>query len=234
MQIGSKEWSDLIIGGASIFDIDLNPGQTHQFALHATQLIRWNQKINITAITDPFEVAVKHFLDSLPAARFIPKDATLLDIGSGGGFPGLPLNVLLPSLSITLIDASRKKVNFLKHVIRTLKLENIEALHIRAEDLANDPLYRNRFNIVISRAVSSLELFRRLALPLLIDEGAMMALKGGVVIDEMKELQGRGGGDGGNPKTAGCQYSVTVEKYRLPFLNSARSIVIIRKVKSIN
>ena len=234
MQIGSKEWSDLIIEGASTFDIDLNPGQTHQFALHATELVRWNQKINITAITDPFEVAVKHFLDSLPTARFLPKDATLLDIGSGGGFPGLPLKVLLPSLSITLIDASRKKVNFLKHVIRALKLENIEALHIRAEDLANDPLYRNRFNIVISRAVSSLELFRRLALPLLIDEGAMMALKGDVVIDEMKELQGRGVGDGDDPITAGRQYSVTVEKYRLPFLNSDRSIVIIRKMKSIN
>ena len=232
MQIGSKEWSDLIIEGANTFDIDLHPSQTHQFALHATELVRWNQKINITAITDPFEVAVKHFLDSLPAARFLPTDATLLDIGSGGGFPGLPLNVLLPSLSITLIDASRKKVNFLKHVIRTLKLKNIEALHIRAEDLANDPHYRNRFNIIISRAVSSLELFRRLALPLLIDGGAMMALKGDLVVDEVKELQGRGVGDGGDPIAVGRQYSVTVEKYRLPFLNSARSIVIIKSKQS--
>ena len=161
MQIGSKEWSDLIIEGAAAFDIDLNHRQTRQFATHAAELVRWNQKINITAITDPFEVAVKHVLDSLPAARFISGDAILLDIGSGGGFPGLPLKVLMPSLSVTLIDASRKKVSFLKHVIRTLKLDNIEALHIRAEDLANDPLYRNRFNVIISRAVSSLELFRR-------------------------------------------------------------------------
>ena len=83
--------------------------------MHAAELVRWNQKINLTAITDPFEVAVKHFLDSLPAARLLPKDATLLDIGSGGGLPGLPLKILMPSLSITLIDASRKKVNFLKN-----------------------------------------------------------------------------------------------------------------------
>jgi 16S rRNA (guanine527-N7)-methyltransferase len=227
MQISSKEWSDLIIEGAATFDIDLNHSQTRQFAVHATELVRWNRKINLTAITDPFEVAIKHFLDSLPAARFLPKDATLLDIGSGGGFPGLALKILMPSLSITLIDASRKKVSFLKHVIRTLKLDNIEALHIRAEDLAGDPFYRNRFNVVISRAVSSLELFCRLALPFLIDEGSMMALKGDVGIDEIKELQGREFG-GGNPETVGCQLSVTVDKFHLPFLNSNRSIVIIR------
>ena len=229
MQISSKEWSDLIIEGAATFDIDLNHSQTRQFAVHATELVRWNRKINLTAITDPFEVAIKHFLDSLPAARFLPKDATLLDIGSGGGFPGLALKILMPSLSITLIDASRKKVSFLKHVIRTLKLDNIEALHIRAEDLAGDPLYRNRFNVIISRAVSSLELFCRLALPFLIDEGSMLALKGDVGIDEIKELQSREFG-GGNPETVGRQLSVTVDKYHLPFLNSNRSIVIIRKM----
>jgi 16S rRNA (guanine527-N7)-methyltransferase len=231
MQISSKEWSDLIIEGAAAFDIDLNHSQTRQFAVHATELVRWNRKINITAITDPFEVAVKHFLDSLPVARFLPKDATILDIGSGGGFPGLALKILMPSLSITLIDASRKKVSFLKHVIRTLKLDNIEALHIRAEDLANDPLYRNRFNVIISRAVSSLELFCCLALPLLIAEGSMMALKGDVGFDEINQLQDRGFGDGGDPKTAIRQFSVTVEKFLLPFLNSNRAIVIIRKNK---
>jgi 16S rRNA (guanine527-N7)-methyltransferase len=231
MQISSKEWSDLIIEGAAAFDIDLNHSQTRQFAVHATELVRWNRKINITAITDPFEVAVKHFLDSLLLARFLPKDATLLDIGSGGGFPGLALKILMPSLSITLIDASRKKVSFLKHVIRTLKLDNIEALHIRAEDLVNDPLYRNRFNVIISRAVSSLELFCRLALPLLFAEGSMMALKGDVGIDEINQLQARGFGDGGDPKTVSRQFSVTVEKFRLPFLNSNRSIVIIKKMK---
>jgi 16S rRNA (guanine527-N7)-methyltransferase len=231
MQIGSKEWSDLIIEGGAAFDIDLNHRQIRRFATHAAELVRWNQKINITAITDPFEIAVKHVLDSLPAARFISEDAILLDIGSGGGFPGLPLKVLMPSLSVTLIDASRKKISFLKHVIRTLELDNIEALHIRAENLANDPLYRNRFDVIISRAVSSLEFFRRLAWPLLIDAGHIMALKGDHVMDEITELPGRGFGDGGDPDTVDRQFSVTVEKFRLPFLNSNRSIVIIKKMK---
>jgi len=231
MQIDSKDWSDLIIEGAEIMDIDLNHAQTRRFAVHATELVRWNQKINLTHITDPYEVAVKHFLDSLAGFRFIPMDANLLDIGSGGGFPGLPLKILLPSLSVTLIDASRKKVSFLKHVIRTLKLENIEALHIRAEDLAEDPFYCHRFNVITSRALSSLVLFQRLALPLLIDEGVMIALKGDPASDELKALQGRGAGDRDDTNAIDHQFSVALEKFHLPFVNSSRSVVIIRKMK---
>jgi 16S rRNA (guanine527-N7)-methyltransferase len=232
MQIGSKEWSDLIIEGAAAFGIELNNDQTRRFAIHATELLVWNQKINLTAITDPMAVAVKHFLDSLTAARFLRPGATLLDIGSGGGFPGLPLKILMPSLSVTLIDASRKKVNFLKHVIRTLKLDNIEALHIRAEDLAGDPLYRNQFHVIVSRAISSLKLIHRLALPLLADEGVILALKGDTVKDELGDLQGRGPGDGDHIHSVLPSYFMTVEKFQLPYLNSNRSIVIIKSRQS--
>ena len=231
MQIGSKEWSDLIIEGAAALGLDLNPGQTRQFAVHAAELVRWNQKINITAITDPCQVALKHFLDSLPAARSIPENAAVLDMGSGGGFPGLPLKVIRPCLSMTLIDASRKKVSFLKHIIRTLKLDKIEALHIRAEDLANDPLYRNRFDVVISRAVSSLDALRRLAWPLLIDSGVVMALKGDIANGELNELQGRALGDGDCGEAVNRQFSMSIEKYQLPFLDSNRSIIVLRKLQ---
>jgi len=231
MQIGSKEWSDMIVEGARALDIDLTSDHTRQFAVHAAELLRWNQKINITAITDPLEIAVKHFLDSLPAVRLLPPKATLLDIGSGGGFPGLPLKILSPSLSITLIDASRKKVSFLKHIIRTLKLENIEALHMRAEDLAADARYVNRFDVIISRAFSALEHFFKLALPLLAEVGVMIALKGDVVNDELNDLQGRGFGDEGDAETVRRQFSVTVERFHLPILNSKRSLIIIRKMK---
>lgn len=230
MHIGSTQWSDLIIEGALVFDIEVSHRQAGQFAAHAAELVRWNRKINLTAITDPFEVAVKHFLDSLPAARHVPEGATLLDIGSGGGFPGLPLKILMPSLAVTLIDSSRKKVNFLKHVIRTLQLENIEALHIRAEDLDHDPLYRNRFDVVVSRAVTSMGLFHRLALPFLTEGGRLVALKGDLGLEEteeLDELQALPTGEGGDPPTAERPFAVTVEKFQLPFLNSRRSIVII-------
>ena len=229
MQIGSKEWSDLIIDGAATFDIVLDHSHTDQFAIHAAELVKWNRKINLTTITNPLEVAVKHVLDSLTAARLITPGKILLDIGSGGGFPGIPLKVLMPSLSVTLIDASRKKISFLKHVIRSLKLNNIEALHIRAEDLAADATYAQSYDVIISRALSSLKLLCRLALPLLMDEGVIIALKGDVVNEELNDLQGRGLDDVDDSQTVGRQFSVTVEKYNLPFLNSIRSIIIIRR-----
>ena len=228
MKFDSKEWSDLLIEGAAALDLDLDPDQTRQFAIHAAELIKWNQKINLTAITDPLEVAVKHFLDSLAVARYIPPDTTLLDIGSGGGFAGLPLKVLMPSLSVTLIDASRKKVSFLKHIIRSLELDKIEALHIRAQDLAQDPLFLKRYHVITSRALSSLKLFCTLAMPLLRDDGIILALKGDVEDGEINELQGRGWIEGDHAQPAGRRIAMSVEKYRLPILNSQRSVVIIK------
>ena len=96
------------------FDLNLDHHHTELFAVHARELLHWNQTINLTAITDPFEVAIKHFVDSLAPAGLISPRATLLDIGSGGGFPGIPLKVAISTLSMTLIDASRKKINFLR------------------------------------------------------------------------------------------------------------------------
>jgi 16S rRNA (guanine527-N7)-methyltransferase len=154
MNIGSNEWSQVIIDGAKAFDLDIDRFHTDLFAAHARELLHWAKSINLTTIVDPFEVAVKHFVDSLAPARLITPGAILLDIGSGGGFPGIPLKVVIPTLSITLIDASRKKVNFLKHVIRALRLDGIEALHIRAEELAAESDYRNHFNIITSRALA--------------------------------------------------------------------------------
>ena len=229
MRIGSPEWSDLIVEGAAAFDIDLTPSHTRQFAIHATELIKWNQKINITAITDSLEIAVKHFLDSLAVARFITPGATLLDIGSGGGFPGLPLKVFIPSLDVTLIDASRKKVNFLKQVVRILKLDHTEALHIRAEELARNPQFSQRYNVILSRALSSLELFHRLAWPLIADKGVMLALKGEVSNEELTVFQDRQLAGSDHNQSMGMPFSLTVENIRLPVLNVHRSIVVIRK-----
>ena len=133
MQIGSKKWRDLLYEGAKQLDIQIDKRNIDKFATYALELLKWNQKTNLTAITDPVEVAVKHFLDSIVPVKIIPHQASLLDIGSGGGFPGIPLKISLPHLSVTLIDASRKKVSFLKHIIRILELGNIKALHIRSE-----------------------------------------------------------------------------------------------------
>jgi len=228
MEIGTNDWSNFLINQARIFEISLDHSQNRLFSAYATELIKWTKKINITTITNPIEIASNHFLDSLVPAQFIPAGSAMLDIGSGGGFPGIPLKVLLPELSVTLIDGSRKKVNFLKHVVRTLELDNIEALHIRAEDLAVDPGYMRRFDVIISRALSSLDLFVRMALPLLADGGIIIALKGKVSRSELDNLQYNVLRGIYRPGSCNRQFTVSVERYSLPLLDSERSIVTVR------
>jgi 16S rRNA (guanine527-N7)-methyltransferase len=229
MEIGSPDWENLIIDGAKAFQIRVDRQMVRQFSLHARDLLKWNQKINLTAITDPHEIALKHFLDSLAPARWIPPSATLLDIGSGGGFPGIVLKVLIPSLAVTLIDGSRKKINFLKHCIRTLRLENIEALQVRAEELTKDVHVAWRFDVIISRALSSLAQFVRLAMPLLADRGIIIALKGEMDQQEIARLQSTVLEKTPPSTDKSSAYALTLENYRLPVIQSKRSMLIIRK-----
>ena len=229
MEIGSTDWSNFLINQARAIDIKLNRTQNRLFSIHAVELIKWTKRINITTITEPIEVAINHFIDSLVPAKFIPSEAAMLDIGSGGGFPGIPLKVLLPELSVTLIDASRKKVSFLKHTIRTLKLDNIEALHIRAEDLAKHPSYINSFNVIISRALSSLDDFVGLALPLLADGGTIIALKGEANKTESDELRTNVLEKMNITGLDNRQFTISIETYSLPQLNSKRSIITVRE-----
>ena len=229
MEIGTDDWSKFLIDQAKAIEIDLNHTQIRLFSAHANELVKWNQKINITTIIDPTEIAFNHFLDSLVPAPFIPPEAAMLDIGSGGGFPGIPLKILFPDLSVTLIDASRKKVSFLKHVIRTLKLENIEARHIRAEDFANHPSYMNRFDVIISRALSSLDFFVRLALPFLADGGVIIALKGEVDKAQLDDLRCNVLERINAAGSVDRLFTVSLERYSLPLLNSERSIITVRE-----
>jgi 16S rRNA (guanine527-N7)-methyltransferase len=228
MKIGSNEWSKLILDGVQAFDLDLDRHHTDLFAAHAAELLHWNKIINLTTITDPSEIAVKHFVDSLAPAKHISPGATLLDIGSGGGFPGIPLKLVIPSLSVTLIDASRKKVNFLQHVIRTLKLEGIEALHIRAEDLAGDPAYRKHFDSITSRALTDLKSFVHQALPLLGSNGDIIALRGKVDQTEVAAVRSFALEYQNNQSANHRPYSLAVKTYELPFTQSQRSIFFIQ------
>lgn len=229
MKIGSQEWSHLIIEGAKSLDIHLDRDQTEQFAVHAREMINWNQRMNLTSITNPLDIGIKHFLDSLAPLHLIPPAAALLDIGAGGGFPGIPLKVVNPSLAVILIDASRKKVNFIKHIIRTLNLDNTAALHRRAEDLADDPAYMHRFDVVISRALSALDAFVRLALPLLAKNGIIIALKGALDQSETEDLRRNLCEKMGAHGSIQNRYTLAVEKYRLPVLNSKRSMVTVKR-----
>jgi 16S rRNA (guanine527-N7)-methyltransferase len=219
MEIGSREWQNFIIDGAQQLGIEVDELASSAFSTHAAELIRWNRKINLTSITHPRDIAIKHFLDSLAPAKFIPDGAKLLDIGSGAGFPGIPLKILKPSLSVLLIDGVRKKINFLKHMLRTLRLNQSEALQIRAEKLGADPDRANFFDVIISRALSDLTSFVINALPLLAKHGRIIAMKGEV---DQKELEAV------RADIAKKRYSIEVENYNLPAIHKRRSIIIIK------
>jgi len=152
--------------------------QIDMMAVHARELMVWNKKINLTAIKDPLKIAEKHFLDSIASISLFENKKNLIDLGAGGGFPGIPIKIMNPLLKIVLIDASRKKINFLKHLIRLLHLDNIEAVHSRVEDLHGKEAYKKKFDVVISRAFTGLSGFAGLALPFLENEGRIYAMKG--------------------------------------------------------
>lgn len=227
MDFHSEKWKTFCKTGAHKLGIQVTCQQAEQFAIHATEMMKWNKKINLTAITDPLDIAAKHFIDSLSLTNEIPSDASLIDLGSGGGFPGIPLKIMKPSLQVTLIDASRKKVNFLKQMIRILKLENIAAIHSRVEDLPEDPAFSRSFDFAVSRAFSSLDHFAGLAAPLIKPKGKMIAMKGKNVKLELKALTATASGLSRTSGEFRPKFSAELKSYTLPHVNLRRFMVMI-------
>ena len=180
-----------LIEGANQLGIELNARQVKQFELYYQELIEWNKRINLTAITDYSSVQVKHFLDSLtitlalPAQEVTNPDFRTIDIGTGAGFPGLPLKILFPQPRLVLLESTAKKVTFLQHIVRKLELENVEVLNSRAEEAAHLPLYRGQFALVLSRAVALLPTLAELTLPFCRIGGRFIAQKKGEVDQEV-------------------------------------------------
>ncbi len=215
----SPEWAHILDEGAKAMGVSLGRSQIAQFAIHAKEVMAWNRFVNLTAITDPVEIAVKQFLDTLPLLPFIPPGSWLLDIGSGAGFPGIPLKILRPDLHLLLIDASRKKVSFERYMIKTLGLKDIEARHIRAEELLTELQSQSRpYDVIVSKAVSKLKGFLEQAIPLLRSPGIMIAMKGRSVEAELEAVRSKIEAEG---------LTLTVRKYRLPHLDIERSLVVL-------
>ena len=231
MEIGSDKWRELVIEGAARFGLRIGPGQADAFAVHAREMVRWTRVTNLTAITDPREIAVKHFVDSIAPAGRIPENARLLDVGSGAGFPGIALKIVRPSMDVVLLDSSRKKISFLKHVIRTLNLEGIDALHGRVEDLADRHGLPMAFDVVICRALTTLDTFAEMALPLLSTGGIGMALKGTSVEREKGSPRGIDRSDNSRGVEEGVGVVFSHHTYMLPFDDTPRVLVTFRRIK---
>jgi len=178
----------LLIEGAKTFGIHLEEGTAQAFDFYLRELIKWNQKINLTAIRTEKGIILKHFLDSLSVYPYLSNITSLLDVGSGAGFPGIPLKMVDPSLEITLIDSARKKVDFQRHMIRSLHLKGIEAIHGRVQDKRLLERMEGQFDGVISRAFSDLQTLLSLSFSFLKPGGMVFAMKGEEVRQEIQSL----------------------------------------------
>jgi 16S rRNA (guanine527-N7)-methyltransferase len=167
---------DIIDREAKSIGLLLSDNEIASFELYATELKKWNNKVNLTNITIDKEIAIKHFIDSLILAPYITANDSLLDIGSGAGLPVIPLKIIMPEIKMVSVDAVAKKIHFQRHIARTLKFTNIEAIHSRIEELHKS--HRNSFSVITSRAFTSLDRFITLAAPLLAEGGVLIAMKG--------------------------------------------------------
>jgi 16S rRNA (guanine527-N7)-methyltransferase len=215
------ENKDLLVEGAKTFGINLDGKAIRAFDLYLKELIKWNQKINLTAIQSEKGIVLKHFLDSLSIAPYLPKNSSVLDIGSGAGFPGIPLKIVQPTLEMTLIDSVRKKVDFQRHIIRRLGLRAVEAIHGRVQDKGILQRLARRFDIVLSRAFSDLQTFLALSFPFLIEGGTVIAMKSEVDDEEMRLLT----------ETEGTRYRLkNAVPLILPFSSFKRTLLLFEKI----
>src|SRR3989339_829172 len=156
------------------------------FDIYLQELIEWNKKFNLTAVKTPDEIRSRHFEDSLSVLEAVDlQDQVVADIGPGAGFPSLPLKIVRPGISLTLIEATRKKAEFLKHIVSKLNLQNVEVVWGRAEQVSKDPRYSNVFDVVLARAVAKLPVLIGYAFPLLDQRGVLIAQKQDDVSDEI-------------------------------------------------
>lgn len=212
-------WRDILSTGAAQLGVSLDSDQVTRFALFVAELKKWNRRINLTAITSDQEIVAKHLVDSLTLAAVLPNSGRLLDIGSGGGFPAIPLAIVYPGLSIVSVDAVGKKITFQRHIGRLLSLTNLTALHVRAEELAEQE--QPGFDWVVSRAFSSIPLFARLALPFLKPDGTIVAMKG-------RGGEGEAAAAAGELGDLGLRVEA-VNRLELPGGNASRTLVQIRR-----
>ena len=174
-----------LILGAKALGLPLTPAQLESFRVYLENLVAWNRKLNLTAITDPEQIEVRHFLDSLSILQagearqeLSSPRARAIDIGSGAGFPGIPLAISFPHAHVTLLEATGKKVAFLEHVALQLGLAGVAAIHGRAEEAAHDPAHRGQYGLALARAVAQLPVVVEYALPFCRDGGCLVAHRG--------------------------------------------------------
>lgn len=208
---------------ASVLGVRFSVEQMEQFYKYMNLLIEWNEKMNLTAIIEPSEIILKHFIDSITILKDIKDGSTVVDVGTGAGFPGIPLSIMNPTLKITLVDSLNKRLIFLQEVIKELNLKNVELIHARAEEFGRNKKYREKFDIATSRAVANLATLSEYLLPLVKINGQAISMKAGNASQEIEEAQKA-------IKTLGGHIN-RIDEFYLPQTDIARTIIIIDKIK---
>jgi 16S rRNA (guanine527-N7)-methyltransferase len=210
---------EILVSGAEEIGVALSAPVIESYLLYIEELRKWNTKINLTALTGDLEIGVKHFLDSLSVAPYLHGAKRLLDIGAGAGFPGLPLKILSPAIALLLLEATQKKVFFLRNVVRVLKLEGVEIVHGRAEAREIQQRYAERFDLVLSRALADLPTSLHLALP--------YTKKGGRIV-EMRGKRGEEEARTVDWDALGLQLR-EVKRLTLPFVEETRVLLLVQR-----
>lgn len=212
---------------AAQFNLALTELQLQAFQIYSRELLAWNRQVNLTRIVDPEEISVKHFLDSLAVYRALldlPQNFSIVDIGTGAGFPGLPLKIVLPEVQLTLLEATAKKTKFLQHIVDTLHLTGVTVLAARAEEVGHQAAHREQYDVAVARAVAALPVLAEYALPLVRVGGRVIAQKGRYPAEEVKAASRA-------LKMLGGQFD-QILPVEVPGLEATRHLVIVRKSKT--
>ena len=218
------EFSNLMKEYGKEICIEFTEEQLKKFYQYMNLLMEWNKKINLTAIIEPKEIILKHFIDSLTILAYIEQNKKMIDIGTGAGFPGIPIKIMRDDVDVTLLDSLNKRINFLDVVIKDLNLKNISTVHARIEDYGRDKKYREKYDIVTSRAVANLTTLSEYMIPLVKIEGVSICMKGSEVEEEIKKSKNA-------IKILGGEIE-QIEKLVLPKSDNKRHLILIKKVKN--
>ena len=218
-----KRFEEEMSKKSKILGVRFSVEQIEQFYKYKNLLIECNEKMNLTAITEPKEIILKHFIDSLTILKYIDDNSKLVDVGTGAGFPGVPLSIMNPTLKITLVDSLNKRLIFLQEVVKELNLKNIEIVHARAEEFGQNKNYREKFDIATSRAVANLATLSEYLVPLVKIGGKIISMKASNAKEEINDAQKAIEVLGGKIEK--------IEEFDLPESDIGRTIIIIDKNK---